>query len=152
MKKYFTLLAIILLVNGVSADTDDDNIYTVLTKEPYSTPVILIIVFVILTIIAMAVFLLYLYLIAEYVHNRVIIKRQPGPVDYDVEILKLQEKKREIEDMIKIATYKFRKRKLDDQSFREIVKDQQEKLIEIEAKIKDIERRMSKLEKIKVSR
>lgn len=128
------------------ADVDD---YSILVEEPYSTLIIVVVIFVILTIIAVAVLLLYLYIIVGYVHNNIIGKQQIEPVDYEMEIVQLQNRKKELEEMIKIATHKFHRRKLDDQSFREIVRDQQGKLIEIEAKINDIEERMSKLEKIK---
>ena len=127
----------------------DDGGYGMLVEEPYSTLIIVVVIFVILTIIAVAVFLLYLYTLVMYVHNNVIRRHQIEPIDYELEIVQLQNRKRELEEMIKIATHKFHRRKLDDQSFREIVRDQQGKLIEIEAKINDIEERMIKLEKIK---
>ncbi len=64
----------------------------------------------------------------------------------DVELLKLQDEKKSIEEMIRIAKKKYHNRMLDEESFREIVRDHQKKLIEIEARINQIERRVQVLE------
>ncbi|HIE34242.1 MAG TPA: hypothetical protein EYP86_03805 [Candidatus Altiarchaeales archaeon] len=72
--------------------------------------------------------------------------RKPS-IDYELQIKKLLDEKKSIEEMIEIAKKKYHQRKLDEESFREIVRDNQKKLIEIEAKIDDIEKRIKKLEK-----
>ena len=50
----------------------------------------------------------------------------------------LKDNKKRIEYLIKLAESKYHRRKLDEESFREIVRDQQKKLMEIEAKISEI--------------
>lgn len=67
----------------------------------------------------------------------------------DSELKRLQREKEEIEEMIRIAKVKFYKRKLDEESYKSIVKDNQEKLIKIEAEINGLERRVKKLEDMK---
>gem|GEM_PF-5106068 len=77
-------------------------------------------------------------------------KEIPSPgisTDSNLELLKLQSEKSNIEEMIRIAKTKYHKRKLDEESFREIIRDHQKKLIEIEAKINQIEKRVQRLEK-----
>jgi len=71
--------------------------------------------------------------------------------DSKKEIKMLQREKEEIEHMIKIAKVKFHQRELDEESFREIVRDHQKKLIEIETKMDEIECRIRKLEKKKTT-
>ncbi len=73
----------------------------------------------------------------------------PPPPDYELELNRLNDEKRSIEGMIKLAHIKFNKRKLDEESFREIVRDHQKKLIEIEMQINDLGKRIDKIEKIK---
>ena len=69
----------------------------------------------------------------------------PAP-DYELELTRLRDEKKSIEEMIKLAQVKFHKRKLDEESFREIVRDEQKKLIEVEARMQDLEERMTRLE------
>jgi hypothetical protein len=64
------------------------------------------------------------------------------------ELSELYRKKEELEEMIKIAKVKFYKRALDEESYKEIVKENQGRLIEIEAKIGEIEKRVRILEEI----
>lgn len=68
-------------------------------------------------------------------------------IDYNSEISRLVKEKKRIEEMIELAKSKYHRRVLDEDSFREIVKENQKKLIEIEARINDLEERMKRLEK-----
>jgi|GEM_PF-5751445 len=70
----------------------------------------------------------------------------PSSKDYGLELKRLQDEKKSVEEMMKLAQFKYRKRKLDEESFREIVRDQQKKLIEIEARIKEMENRVTQIE------
>lgn len=70
-------------------------------------------------------------------------------VDYELQIKKLLGEKKTIEEMIELAKVKYHKRKLDEESFREIVRDNQKRLIEVETKIRDMGGRMKKLERRK---
>ncbi|OYT53327.1 MAG: hypothetical protein B6U72_06145 [Candidatus Altiarchaeales archaeon ex4484_2] len=70
----------------------------------------------------------------------------PPSEDYGMELKRLQDEKKSVEEMMKLAQFKFRKRKLDEESFREIVRDQQKRLIEIEARINEMENRVTVLE------
>jgi len=63
-----------------------------------------------------------------------------------IELERLKKKKDEIEEMIKIAKAKYYKRAMDEDVYKKIVGDNQNKLIEIEAKINEIEKRVEKLE------
>jgi hypothetical protein len=73
-------------------------------------------------------------------------KVQKKSYSVDNELIELQKKKDEIEEIIRIAKVKYYKRKLDEDSYKGIVKDNQEKLIQVEAKIGKIENRISRLE------
>jgi len=54
---------------------------------------------------------------------------------------------KKIEEIIKIAKIKYYKRKLDEESYRKIVGENQQKLIEIETDMRELERRVEKIEK-----
>ncbi len=71
----------------------------------------------------------------------------PPPPDYSLELNRLNNEKRSLEEMIKLAHIKFNKRKLDGESFREIVRDHQKKLIEIETQINNLGKRVDEIEK-----
>jgi hypothetical protein len=89
--------------------------------------------------------IIFLLAIAAFFLSR---RKQKKPVfDYDLQIKRLLSEKRTVEEMIELAKVKYHKRKLDEESFREIVRDNQKRLIEIETKIKDMEARMNRLEK-----
>lgn len=53
------------------------------------------------------------------------------------ELEKLIKKRAEMEEMIALTKNKYHRREIDDQSFREIMRDYQKKLIEVEAKIRE---------------
>jgi len=98
-------------------------------------------------LIVFLVFIVFLLLIYRFIRKKKTPKPEITPSsDYQLELIRLNDEKKSIEEMIKLAQFKFHKRKLDEESFREIVRDQQKKLIEIEANIKDIERRITKIE------
>jgi hypothetical protein len=94
-----------------------------------------------LVVLVVAILLIIVYLIRG--------RRGPEAISTEStpELEKLQKEKGEIEEMIRIAKVKFYKRKLDEESYKEIVKDNQEKLIRIEAKISELEGRVKKLER-----
>jgi hypothetical protein len=62
------------------------------------------------------------------------------------ELQSLYKEREELEKRISIAKVKFYKRKLDEESYKEIVKENQGRLIEIEAKIGEMKDRISALE------
>jgi hypothetical protein len=59
-----------------------------------------------------------------------------GPED---ELMKLKKDRDRIQYMINLTKTKFHKRKLDEESFREIVRDYQKRIIEIETRITELE-------------
>jgi Fe2+ transport system protein B len=56
------------------------------------------------------------------------------------ELTQLQEQKEHLEELIKRTKVKYHKRELDEESFREIVKDYQKQLMEINVKIWELEK------------
>jgi hypothetical protein len=58
------------------------------------------------------------------------------------ELTKLQTQKDHLEELIKRTKIKYHKRELDEESFREIVKDYQKQLMEINVKIWELEKSM----------
>ena len=58
------------------------------------------------------------------------------------ELTKLQEQKAHLEELIKRTKVKYHKRELDEESFREIVKDYQKQLMEINVKIWELEKNL----------
>lgn len=56
------------------------------------------------------------------------------------ELTKLQDQKDHLEELIKRTKVKYHKRELDEESFREIVKDYQKQLMEINVKIWELEK------------
>jgi|GEM_PF-2637595 len=61
------------------------------------------------------------------------------------EVSTLEKKRDRTELMIKMAQLKFHKRQLDDESFREIVRDKQKDLIEIEARLTELKKQKKDL-------
>lgn len=66
----------------------------------------------------------------------------------EIELDSLRKEKEELEEAINIAKIKFYKRQMDEDSYKEIVKDHQEKLTRIEARMAGIEKRVTRLEKV----
>lgn len=63
-----------------------------------------------------------------------------------LELDQLKKQRDEIEDMIKVAKVKYYKRALDEDTYKDIVTENQRKLIQIEARIEKVEKRVDKLE------
>jgi hypothetical protein len=85
--------------------------------------------------------------VVVYIQKKKRVRPVAGPT-ISSELSELYKKKEELEEMIKIAKVKFYKRVLDEESYKEIVKENQGRLIEIEAKIGEIEKRVKILEEI----
>lgn len=74
-------------------------------------------------------------------------RRRGTPIEgEELQIQNLLKEKKTVEEMIELAKAKYHKRTLDEDSFKEIVKENQKKLIEIETRIGDLEARTKKLE------
>jgi hypothetical protein len=58
----------------------------------------------------------------------------------------LVQRKKEIEEMTAIAKAKYHRRELDEESFREIVRDNQKKIIQLEIRMREVEGRVGKIE------
>jgi len=65
-----------------------------------------------------------------------------------MELNSLRREKEELEEALNIAKVKFYKRQMDESSYKEIVKDYQEKLTRIEARMANIEKRVTRLERV----
>ena len=96
-------------------------------------------------ILALVIVIVIIVILAYF-----LTKKKTPPVvaapPQDDELTSLHKQRVEVEERIKIAKVKYYKRKLDEDSYKEIVKDNQEKLIEIEAKIGELQKRLTKLE------
>ena len=63
----------------------------------------------------------------------------PGKADAGADSMeKLAAEKNEVESMIELSRTKYHRREIDEESFREIVRDHQKKIIEIEARMKSL--------------
>jgi len=62
------------------------------------------------------------------------------------ELKRLESQKADLEEKIRIAKSKYYKRDLDEESFREIVKENQEKLIDIESQMRKLAKRVARIE------
>ena len=63
-------------------------------------------------------------------------KVSAGP--QESEIVELEKQRKELQDMVDLTKKKYHRREIDEGSFREIVRDYQKKLIELEAKMDEI--------------
>jgi len=54
-------------------------------------------------------------------------------------LAELKRQRDQMQEMVNLAKSKYHKREIDEESFREITRDQQEKLIEVESKIRELE-------------
>ena len=70
---------------------------------------------------------------------------QMNETERDFLLQELKEKKERIEYLIRLAEEKYHTRKLDSESFREIVRDNQVKIMEIEAKMNEINQKLKEL-------
>jgi hypothetical protein len=90
------------------------------------------------------ILIIFIVLIAILLYSQ---KSKRPVIDYELRVKRLLSEKKTIEEMIELAKIKYHKRTLDEESFREIIRDNQKRLIEIETRIKDMEARMGRLEK-----
>lgn len=97
-------------------------------------------------IIILLLFFIILLIFYVYWKNRRDSRKKGSDEDVEAELKKLMDEKKELEELISLAQKKYHKRKIDEESFREIVRDHQKKLIEVESKISKIEKRVKKLE------
>ncbi|MFC2162722.1 CARDB domain-containing protein [Candidatus Altiarchaeota archaeon] len=96
---------------------------------------------------AVALIVLFILILVLALRHK---KDKPGHLDEDAgreyTLKELQKKKDEIEEMTAIAKKKYHRRELDEESFREIVRDNQKKIIQLEIKIKGLEGRVEEME------
>ncbi|MFH0860321.1 MAG: hypothetical protein V1921_03910 [Candidatus Altiarchaeota archaeon] len=97
-------------------------------------------------IIILLLFFIIVLIFYVYWKSRRDSRREGSDEDMESELKKLTDEKKELEELISLAQKKYHKRKIDEESFREIVRDHQKKLIEVESKISKIEKRVKKLE------
>lgn len=107
--------------------------------EKYGFWMVVVVAFVILGIIfADQIFLRKKRLLSELEQEKQKIEaklEQNEKIDDVDDISKLKKERDQVEYMINLTKIKFHKRKIDEESFREIARDYQKKLIEIEAKL-----------------
>ena len=98
------------------------------------------------------VLLYFVFRVLRYLKRKVFRRKsdiEKTPSDYLKELARLREEKQSIEEMINITKKKFHRQKIDEESFREIVRDHQKRLIEVEHKISSFEKRIKNLEERK---
>ena len=115
---------------------DAESSYTNIVVEKYGFWIVVLVAFIILAVI-----------LADTA-VRMLSRRREGSMEAGVqaragekpadELGGLLKDKQEIESMIELSKSKYHKRLIDDESFREIVRDQQKNLIEVEAKIRSL--------------
>lgn len=81
-------------------------------------------------VVAVAGFILLLILVDQLVLRKSI--REPT-------LSELKKQRQQIEEMTALTKAKYHRREIDEESYREITRDQQEKLIELESKIRELE-------------
>jgi hypothetical protein len=74
-------------------------------------------------------------IIALIIVDQLLLRRKTQEPGID----ELRKKRDQIQEMVNLAKTKYHKREIDEESFREITRDHQQKLIEIESKIKYLE-------------
>jgi len=150
-KKYIALflpicvliaLLFVLLVSPNIGDTDS-------TLDPYILlSIVLLFLFIVLVL---AITVLYLMFINVFSHKRDILEIEPEDIrkmnDAELGDLlhKLEIQKEKIEYMLKIAKSKYHKREMDEKSLQEITKENQEKLLQIEMKMKELGDQINKI-------
>lgn len=106
--------------------------------ERYGFWIVVIVATVILVIILIdQIFLRKKRIIKSLEQEKEVLEKklEKEEVTAEDEMTRLQKETDQIEYMINLTKIKFHKRQLDEESFREIVRDYQKKLIELEAKI-----------------
>ncbi len=81
-------------------------------------------------------------------------EKQQAEIEKDKtpEIERLKKQRAEMDEMITLTKNKYHKREIDDQSFREIMRDYQKKMIELETKMREEEEKSGELEGLKKQR
>lgn len=80
-------------------------------------------------IVLLAAGLLFLVILIDQAAS---MRKNKGPTSKD-----LLREKQALQEMIELTRQKYHRREIDDESYREITRDQQKKLIELESRIKD---------------
>ena len=125
-------------VYTLNFDLYSESSYSNVVVEKYGIWIVVLIALVVLGIIFFDV---VFRLIFRGKKEKIVVETKPivsdsKPAAEDLDAL--MKEKTEIESEIELSKAKYHKRQIDDESFREIVRDQQKKLIEVEAKIKSI--------------
>lgn len=119
------------------------------TLDPYILLSIILLFLFIVLILAITVF--YLMFINVFSRKRDILEIEPEDIrkmnDAELGDLlhRLETQKERIEYMLKIAKSKYHKREMDEESLREITKENQEKLLRIEMKMKELGNQINKV-------
>jgi len=136
------VIFLILLVSFNMGDLDS-------TLDPYILlSIVLLFLFIVLVL---AIIVLYLMFINVFSRKRDILEIGPEEIrkmnDAELGDLlhRLEIKKTKIEYMLKIAKSKYHKREMDEESLREITKENQEKLLRIEVKMKELGDQINKV-------
>ena len=76
-----------------------------------------------------------------------LMKKRSASTDLEPELEQLKREKEEIEKVIEMAKVKYYKRAIDEASYREIITENQQRLMHIEARMGALENRVDKIEK-----
>ena len=102
------------------------------------------ILFFLFIVLILAITVLYLMFTSVFLHKRDVLEIEPEDIrkmngaELGDLLHKLKIKKEKIEYMLKIAKSKYHKREMDEKSLQEITKENQEKLLQIEMKMKEL--------------
>jgi len=119
------------------------------TVDPYTS--LLTLVFFLFIVLILAITVLYLVFTSVFLHKIDVLEIEPEEIrkmnDAELSDLlhKLKIKKEKIEYMLKIAKSKYHKREMDEKSLQEITKENQEKLLQIEVKMKELGDQINKI-------
>jgi len=109
------------------------------------------ILFFLFIVLILAITVLYLMFASVFLHKRDVLEMEPDEIrkmnDAELGDLlhKLETQKEKIEYMLKIAKSKYHKREMDEKSLQEITKENQEKLLKIEVKMKELGDQINKI-------
>ena len=151
MRLHFILLLMALIVCLISLAAGQENASSESALPGNTIMLYLGIITIGLLLLILLILVVHLQLLLAFLFSkkREIAKKTAAAAtdeNAEQELEQLQRQKKEVEDLIEIAKSKFHNRNLDEESFREIVRDQQKKLIEIESKISNLEKRVKHLE------
>ena len=135
------VIFIALLVSLNMGDLDS-------TLDPYILlSIILLFLFIVLVIVITVIYLMFT---SVFLHKKDDLEIEPEEIrkmnDAELSDLlhKLKIKKEKIEYMLKIAKSKYHKREMDEKSLQEITKENQEKLLRIGMKMKELSDHINK--------